>query len=89
MKDTGHGLDGPLLLSAILNAPQPGQHTFQEQVHGLHGSDLTEHTNASRRHVTHGRVRVLQTGEQVGQVLQQLKHRGEELQTDNTVKAVF
>lgn len=74
MKDTGHGLDGPLLLSAVLDAPQPWKHTLQEQVHGLHGSDLTEHAHAARRHVTNGRVRMLQTGEQVGQVLQQLKY---------------
>ena len=73
MKDTGHGLDGALLLGAVLDGGQPGQHALQEEVHGLQRGHLAQHAHAARRHVAHSRVRVLQAAEQVGQVFQQLE----------------
>lgn len=75
MKDTGQSLDGALLLGAVLDGSQPGQHALQEAVHGVQRADLTEHAHTARRHVAHRRVRVLQAGEQLQQMLQQLHRR--------------
>lgn len=72
-EDTGHGLDGAFLLGAVVDGPQPGQHALQDDVHGLHGSDLAEHAHAASGHVAHGRVGVLQAGAQVKEVLQELQ----------------
>lgn len=73
VKDTGQSLDGPLLLGAVFDSSQPGKNTLEEAVHRLQHGYLTEHAHAACRHVAHRCVRVLQTGEQVGKVLQQLE----------------
>ena len=77
VEDTGHGLDGALLLGAVVDGGQPGQHALQEEVHGLQRGRPAQHGHAARGHVPHRRVRVLQAAEQVRQVLQQLEGTGD------------